>query len=184
MKLSEVSIRRPVLATVMSLTIVLFGAIAFLRTPVREYPNIDPPIVSITTVYRGAASNVIEAEITGLSEQYERSGLTGLADIINERVERDAERRSVYLLADAIGRPLAGNVPYWPSTLDTVTEEWVDFIRRDERGNDIRLALLVHMLLPSVSVHPTSGTQSQPVNTRRRNLRPCLALASMPPAIG
>src|SRR5439155_27368550 len=50
---------------------------------------------------------VIEAEINGLSEQYERSGLTGLADIINERVERDAERRSVYLLADAIRRRLA-----------------------------------------------------------------------------
>ncbi len=64
MKLSEVSVRRPVLATVMSVTILLFGVISFLRTPVREYPNIDPPIVSITTVYRGAAANVIEAEIT------------------------------------------------------------------------------------------------------------------------
>jgi multidrug efflux pump len=69
MKLSEVSIRRPVLATVMSVTILLFGVISFLRTPVREYPNIDPPIVSITTVYRGAASNVIEAEITQLIEE-------------------------------------------------------------------------------------------------------------------
>ena len=69
MKLSEVSIRRPVLATVMSLTIVLFGVISFFRTPVREYPNIDPPIVSVTTVYRGAASNVIEAEITELIEE-------------------------------------------------------------------------------------------------------------------
>ena len=47
---------------------------------------------------------VIEAEINGLSEQYERSGLAGLAEIINERVERDTERRSVYLLADAIER--------------------------------------------------------------------------------
>jgi signal transduction histidine kinase len=87
---------------------------------------------------------VIEAEINGLSEQYERSGLAGLADIINERVERDAERRSVYLLADAIGRPLAGNVPYWPSTLDAVSGEWVDFVKRDDRGNEtpVRAALL------------------------------------------
>ena len=69
MKLSEISIRRPVLATVMSLTILLFGAISFFRTPVREYPNIDPPIVSITTIYRGAASNVVEAEITQLIEE-------------------------------------------------------------------------------------------------------------------
>ncbi|MGH9366987.1 MAG: efflux RND transporter permease subunit [Thermoanaerobaculia bacterium] len=64
MRLSETSVRRPVLATVMSLTILLFGTISFFRTPVREYPNIDPPIVSITTVYRGAAPNVVEAEIT------------------------------------------------------------------------------------------------------------------------
>ncbi len=64
MKLSDTSIRRPVMATVMSLAIVLFGALSVLRTPVREYPNIDPPIVSIITVYRGAAANVIEAEIT------------------------------------------------------------------------------------------------------------------------
>lgn len=69
MKLSEVSIRRPVLATVMSLAILLFGAISFLRTPVREYPNIDPPIVSILTLYRGAAASVVEAEITQLIEE-------------------------------------------------------------------------------------------------------------------
>jgi signal transduction histidine kinase len=86
---------------------------------------------------------VIEAEINGLSEQYERSGLAGLADLINERVERDTERRSVYLLADAIGRPLAGNVD-WPATADTATGEWLDFVKRDSRGNEtpVRAALL------------------------------------------
>jgi signal transduction histidine kinase len=86
---------------------------------------------------------IIEAEISGLAEQYERSGLTGLADIINERVERDTEHRSVYLLADAIGRPLAGNVP-WPRALDTVSGQWADFVQRDERGNEtpVRAQLL------------------------------------------
>jgi multidrug efflux pump len=69
MKLSEVSIRRPVLATVMSLTIVLFGIISFFRLPVREYPDIDPPIVSITTFYRGASPSVIETEITDVLEE-------------------------------------------------------------------------------------------------------------------
>jgi signal transduction histidine kinase len=77
---------------------------------------------------------VIEAEIDGLYEQYERRGLVGLADIINERVRRDEEHRSVYLLADAIGRPLAGNVPYWPSELDRLAGEWVDFVKRDDTG--------------------------------------------------
>ncbi len=69
MKLSDVSIRRPVFATVMSLTIVLFGILAFLRMPVREYPDIDPPIVSVVTFYRGASASVVEAEITDVLEE-------------------------------------------------------------------------------------------------------------------
>ncbi len=69
MKLSSVSIQRPVFATVMSLTILLFGIIAFLRLPVREYPDIDPPIVSVVTIYRGASPSVVETEITNVLEE-------------------------------------------------------------------------------------------------------------------
>jgi multidrug efflux pump len=69
MKLSEVSIQRPVFATVMSLVIIIFGVIAFSRLPVREYPDIDPPIVSITTFYRGASPSVVETEITDVIEE-------------------------------------------------------------------------------------------------------------------
>lgn len=69
MKLSEVSIRRPVLALVLSMVIILLGAVAFSRLPVREYPDIDPPIVSISTYYRGASPNVVETEITDILEE-------------------------------------------------------------------------------------------------------------------
>ncbi len=69
MKLSQVSIERPVLATVMSLVIVLFGIISFTQLPVREYPDIDPPVVSVVTMYRGASSNVVETEITDVLEE-------------------------------------------------------------------------------------------------------------------
>ena len=69
MKLSHISIQRPVFATVMSLTILLFGIIAFLRLPVREYPDIDPPIISVVTFYRGASPSVIETEITNILEE-------------------------------------------------------------------------------------------------------------------
>ena len=69
MKLSEVAIRRPVFATVMSLAIVLLGYISFTRLPVREYPETDPPIVSVTTFYRGASPNVVETEITDVLEE-------------------------------------------------------------------------------------------------------------------
>ena len=69
MKLSDISIQRPVLATVMSLTILLFGIISFNRLPVREYPDIDPPIISVTTIYRGASPSVVETEITNVLEE-------------------------------------------------------------------------------------------------------------------
>ncbi len=69
MNLSVTSIRRPVFASVMSFTILLFGIIAFLRLPVREYPDIDPPIVSVITTYRGASPSVVETEITNVLEE-------------------------------------------------------------------------------------------------------------------
>ena len=58
MILSDLSIRRPVLATVMSLGLVLIGLMAFERLPVREYPNIDAPVVSVRSVYKGASAVV------------------------------------------------------------------------------------------------------------------------------
>jgi multidrug efflux pump len=69
MKLSDISIRRPVFATVMSLAILLFGIISFTQLPVREYPDIDPPIISVVSLYRGASSNVVETEITDILEE-------------------------------------------------------------------------------------------------------------------
>lgn len=87
MKLSEMSISRPVLATVMSLVIVLFGMVAYTRLPVREYPDIDPPIVSITTFYRGASPNVIETEITDILEE-QMSTIEGVKTITSSSQEQ------------------------------------------------------------------------------------------------
>ena len=84
---------------------------------------------------------IIEAEINGLYEQYERSSLRGLGDVIEERVQRDTERRSFYLLADAIGRPLAGNVPNWPAGVDDARGQWVDFVQSDS-DTPVRAMLL------------------------------------------
>jgi multidrug efflux pump len=69
MKLSTISIQRPVFASVMSFAILLFGIIAFTRLPVREYPDIDPPIISVVTFYRGASPSVVETEITNILEE-------------------------------------------------------------------------------------------------------------------
>jgi multidrug efflux pump len=86
-KLSQVSIQRPVFATVMSLAIILFGVIAFSRLPVREYPDIDPPVVSITTFYRGASPSVIETEITDVLEE-QLATLEGVKTIQSSSLEQ------------------------------------------------------------------------------------------------
>ena len=64
MSLYTLSIRRPVLATVMSLAIIIFGVIGFFFLGVREYPAVEPPIISVATNYRGANADVIDAQIT------------------------------------------------------------------------------------------------------------------------
>ena len=64
MTLYTLSIRRPVLAIVMSITIILFGLLGFSFLGVREFPSLDPPNISVSTSYRGASSDVIESQIT------------------------------------------------------------------------------------------------------------------------
>ena len=77
MSISSLSIRRPVLASVMSIVIVLFGVISFFYLGVREYPSVDPPIVTVSTSYVGANAEVMEAQIT---EPLEES-VNGIAGI-------------------------------------------------------------------------------------------------------
>ena len=64
MWLSDTSVRRPVLALVLNLLLVAFGTVAYTRLTVREYPDIDPPIVTVETWYRGASAGVVERRIT------------------------------------------------------------------------------------------------------------------------
>lgn len=77
MSLSSISIRRPVLAIVMSIVVVLFGAIGYTSLGVREYPSIDPPVITVQTNYVGANATVIESQIT---EPLEES-INGIAGI-------------------------------------------------------------------------------------------------------
>jgi multidrug efflux pump len=80
MQLPELCIKRPVLATVMSLMIVLLGVISFQRLTVREYPKIDTPVVSVRTVYKGASPQVIESQVTQPLED-SLSGIEGVRSI-------------------------------------------------------------------------------------------------------
>ena len=77
MTISSISINRPVLATVISILIVLFGGIGFTFLGVREYPSVDPPIITVTTNYVGANADVVESQITEVLEE----SINGIAGI-------------------------------------------------------------------------------------------------------
>jgi multidrug efflux pump len=77
MSLSSVSLRRPVMAMVMSIIIIIFGGIGFGFLGVREYPSIDPPIITVRTSYTGASADVVESQIT---EPLEKT-INGIAGI-------------------------------------------------------------------------------------------------------
>ncbi|ANP47762.1 efflux RND transporter permease subunit [Candidatus Viadribacter manganicus] len=81
MTLSDLSVRRPVLATVFSLIIIAFGLIAFTRLPLRELPDVDRPVVSVNASYPGASAQVVENQITRVIED-QLSGIDGI-DVIN-----------------------------------------------------------------------------------------------------
>src|SRR5688500_9525835 len=77
MLLSDLAIRRPVLATVASLLLIVLGLLAFLRLPLRELPDIDPPVVSVSTDYTGASAAVVETRVTQVIEDAV-SGIEGV----------------------------------------------------------------------------------------------------------
>ena len=80
MNISELSIRRPVLATVLTLIILLFGAIGYISLGVREYPSVDNPIISVSCSYPGANADVIENQITEPLEQ-NINGIPGIRSL-------------------------------------------------------------------------------------------------------
>ncbi len=93
MQLAETSIRRPVFATVLSLLIVLIGAVSFDRLTVREYPKIDEPVVSVTTVFTGASSEVMESQVTKVLED-SLAGIEGV-DVITSSSRQERSQISV-----------------------------------------------------------------------------------------
>lgn len=77
MTLSDLSVRRPVLAAVGAIILCVIGLAAYLNLPVRELPNVDPPVISISTNYRGASAEVVEERITQVIER-QAAGLQGI----------------------------------------------------------------------------------------------------------
>ncbi|MBT5719365.1 MAG: efflux RND transporter permease subunit, partial [Gammaproteobacteria bacterium] len=93
MILSDISVKRPVFATVLSLMLVAFGIMSFTQLPLREYPDTSPPVVSISTSYPGASAEIIETQITELIED-QINGIDGV-DAINSSSVDGSSRISV-----------------------------------------------------------------------------------------
>jgi len=93
MILSDISVKRPVFATVISLMLVVFGVMSFNQLPLREYPDTSPPVVSISTSYPGASAEVVESQVTQLIED-QINGIDGI-DAINSSSVDGSSRISV-----------------------------------------------------------------------------------------
>jgi multidrug efflux pump len=103
MGISELAVRRPVLAIVISLLLIVFGLISFDRLSVREYPDIDRPVVSVSTRYVGASSAVIETKVTQVIED----SIAGVEGVLKIESESQDERSSVRVEFD-VARDLDG----------------------------------------------------------------------------
>ena len=123
MRISELSVRRPVFATVLSMMPVIFGLVSLPRLSVREYPDIDRPTVSITTAYRGASAAIIETKITQIIED-SVAGIEGILKIESDsedersqvRIEFDVNRdvdAAANDVRDRVSRVMRGLPPVW-----------------------------------------------------------------------
>lgn len=93
MRLSELCIRRPVFATVLSLTVMLIGLVSYMRLSVREYPKIDEPVVTVETTYRGASAEIIESQVSKILED-SLAGIEGV-DVITSISRQENSQISV-----------------------------------------------------------------------------------------
>ena len=89
MTISELAIRRPVFATVLSLLLLILGMMAALRLSVREYPNVTSPVVNIGVTYRGANAAVVETRITQVIEN-EIAGIEGIDKLTSSSRDENA----------------------------------------------------------------------------------------------
>jgi multidrug efflux pump len=98
MGISELCIRRPVFATVMSLLMLLLGVVSYDRLTVREYPNIDEPVVSVQTSYTGASAEIVETQVTQVLEG-SIAGIAGI-DTIESQSRSETSRITVRFTLD------------------------------------------------------------------------------------
>ena len=89
MNLSQVSINKPVFTIVLALFLLIIGGVGFLQLGIREFPEVDPPIITVTTLYRGANAEIIQAQITEILEE-SISGIDGIRTLSSVSAEQSS----------------------------------------------------------------------------------------------
>lgn len=134
MLISDLSVKRPVFASVLSLLILALGIVSFRAIPLREYPDIDPPVVSIDTTYPGAAASVVETRATQVIED-RIAGIEGIRFMSSSSsdgrsrisVEFDVNR-DIDNAAEGISRPLPPRKPSTNKAFPGLHCVWVLFM--------------------------------------------------------
>jgi multidrug efflux pump len=149
MVLSDVSIKRPVFATVVSLLLIVLGMASLMTLPVRELPAIDPPVVSVTTSYRGASAAVVDTQVTELIEAAV-AGIEGIKTITSQSRDERSQVTIEFLLSrdvDAAGNDVRDRVARvlarLPDAADTPVVAKVD--------GDSRPILWIAIVAPQLS---------------------------------
>ena len=181
MQIAETSIRRPVFATVLSLLVLLIGAVSFTRLSVREYPKIDEPVVTVSVSYAGASAEVIESQVTKPLED-SIAGIDGV-DVITSisraersqisvrfRLEKDADNAAAEVrdrtarvrnrLPDAVDEPVIAKVE-----ADAFPVMWLAF------SSDTKTALEINDLLNRIvkpRLQTVTGVADVPIYGERR----------------
>ena len=98
MILSEKSVRRPVLASVISLLLLILGLASMWNLPVRQYPDVDSPVISIDTRYRGASAEVVETKVTQVIEN-QIAGIEGIEKLTSSSRDERSDIRIEFKLS-------------------------------------------------------------------------------------
>ena len=148
MILSDVSVRRPVLAIVCSALLVAFGILSFERLPLREYPDIDPPIINVTTLYPGASAAVVENKITEPIED-RLAGVEGIKTLTSNSLDGRSQITLEFQLdrdIDNAANDVRDRVARVVSTLPAEAEP----PEVSKSGNDESVMFWVHLVAPSM----------------------------------
>ena len=124
MGISELCIRRPVFATVLSLVVLLVGLVSYQRLTVREYPKIDPPVVNVTTSYSGASAEIIESQVTKVLED-SLAGIEGI-DVVTSISRQESSQITIQFKLDRDPDSAASDVRDRVSRVRTQLPDGID----------------------------------------------------------